>query len=98
MHQFNQQGSAEWLTSAFIYTVGAVAVVLVVACLLFVDKGLVRRRNVLDTTIQKIEDLKGKLVAVTRGTDPHIFLVRALLSKHLTEKDIVSLRKLAVRQ
>lgn len=54
MHQFNQQGSADWLTSAFIYTVGAVAVVLVVAGLLFVDKGLVRRRNVLDTTIQKI--------------------------------------------
>jgi sulfonate transport system substrate-binding protein len=41
-----------------------------------------------DTTIQKIEDLKGKRVAVTRGTDPHIFLVRALLSKNLTEKDI----------
>lgn len=41
-----------------------------------------------DTTINKIEDLKGKRVAVTRGTDPHIFLVRALLSKNLTEKDI----------
>ena len=32
-----------------------------------------------DSTINKIEDLKGKTVAVTRGTDPHIFLVRALL-------------------
>jgi len=41
-----------------------------------------------DSSIQKIEDLKGKRVAVTRGTDPHIFLVRALLSKNLTEKDI----------
>src|ERR1700759_29074 len=41
-----------------------------------------------DTSITKIEDLKGKRVAVTRGTDPHIFLVRALLSKNLTEKDI----------
>jgi sulfonate transport system substrate-binding protein len=41
-----------------------------------------------DTTIQKIEDLKGKRVAVTRGTDPHIFLVRALQSVKLTEKDI----------
>ena len=41
-----------------------------------------------DTTIGKIEDLKGKRVAVTRGTDPHIFLVRALLSAGLTEKDI----------
>ena len=41
-----------------------------------------------DTTIAKIEDLKGKRVAVTRGTDPHIFLVRALQSVKLTEKDI----------
>ncbi len=41
-----------------------------------------------DSKISKIEDLKGKRVAVTRGTDPHIFLVRALLSVHLTEKDI----------
>jgi sulfonate transport system substrate-binding protein len=41
-----------------------------------------------DTALDKIEDLKGKRVAVTRGTDPHIFLVRALLSKHLSEKDI----------
>ena len=40
------------------------------------------------STINKIEDLKGKRVAVTRGTDPHIFLVRALLSVKLTEKDI----------
>ncbi len=39
-------------------------------------------------TITKIEDLKGKRVAVTRGTDPHIFLVRALQSVKLTEKDI----------
>ena len=31
-----------------------------------------------DTGIAKVEDLKGKRVAVTRGTDPHIFLVRAL--------------------
>jgi len=41
-----------------------------------------------DTAINKIEDLKGKRVAVTRGTDPHIFLVRALQSVGLTEKDI----------
>jgi sulfonate transport system substrate-binding protein len=41
-----------------------------------------------ETPINKIEDLKGKRVAVTRGTDPHIFLVRALLSAGLTEKDI----------
>ncbi|MGH6742233.1 MAG: aliphatic sulfonate ABC transporter substrate-binding protein, partial [Bradyrhizobium sp.] len=42
-----------------------------------------------DTAINKIEDLTGKRVAVTRGTDPHIFLVRALQSVHLTEKDII---------
>jgi sulfonate transport system substrate-binding protein len=41
-----------------------------------------------DSAINKIEDLKGKRVAVTRGTDPHIFLVRALLSVGLGEKDI----------
>ena len=42
-----------------------------------------------DTAINKIEDLRGKRVAVTRGTDPHIFLVRALLSVGMSEKDIV---------
>lgn len=41
-----------------------------------------------DTDISKIEDLKGKRVAVTRGTDPHIFLVRALQDAKLTEKDV----------
>ena len=41
-----------------------------------------------DTPIAKIDDLKGKRVAVTRGTDPHIFLVRALLSVGMSEKDI----------
>src|SRR5471032_1384748 len=41
-----------------------------------------------DSTISKVADLKGKRVAVTRGTDPHIFLVRALLAAGLSEKDI----------
>jgi sulfonate transport system substrate-binding protein len=41
-----------------------------------------------NSPISKIEDLKGKRVAVTRGTDPHIFLVRALQSVKLSEKDI----------
>src|ERR1700730_1182429 len=41
-----------------------------------------------DSKINKIEDLKGKKVAMVRGTDPHIFLVRALLSAGLTDKDI----------
>jgi sulfonate transport system substrate-binding protein len=41
-----------------------------------------------DSRITDVADLKGKRVAVTRGTDPHIFLVRALLGAGLTEKDI----------
>jgi sulfonate transport system substrate-binding protein len=41
-----------------------------------------------DSPIAKVSDLKGKRVAVTRGTDPHIFLVRALLDAGLSEKDI----------
>ncbi len=41
-----------------------------------------------DTNINSPADLKGKAVAVTRGTDPHIFLVRALDSVGLTEKDV----------
>jgi sulfonate transport system substrate-binding protein len=32
-----------------------------------------------DSKIATVADLKGKRVAVTRGTDPHIFLVRALM-------------------
>jgi sulfonate transport system substrate-binding protein len=41
-----------------------------------------------DTGISQIADLKGKRVAVTRGTDPHIFLVRALVSAGLTDSDV----------
>ncbi len=41
-----------------------------------------------DSRITTVADLKGKRVAVTRGTDPHIFLVRALLGAGMTEKDI----------
>ena len=37
--------------------------------------------------IAKVADLKGKRIAVTRGTDPHIFLIRALQGAGLTEKD-----------
>jgi sulfonate transport system substrate-binding protein len=40
-----------------------------------------------ETGITKPADLKGKRIAVTRGTDPHIFLIRALQSAGLTEKD-----------
>lgn len=46
---------------------------------------LVTRR---ETGLTKVADLKGKRVAVTRGTDPHIFLVRALADVGLTERDV----------
>lgn len=41
-----------------------------------------------DTGIASVADLAGKRVAVTRGTDPHIFLVRALAAAGLTERDV----------
>lgn len=41
-----------------------------------------------DSKIASVADLKGKRVAVTRGTDPHIFLVRALLGAGLSQNDI----------
>jgi sulfonate transport system substrate-binding protein len=41
-----------------------------------------------DAAIARVADLKGKRVAVTRGTDPHIFLVRALRDAGLTERDV----------
>lgn len=41
-----------------------------------------------NSSIQKIEDLKGKTVAATIGTDPYIFLLRALASVGLNENDI----------
>jgi sulfonate transport system substrate-binding protein len=41
-----------------------------------------------DSGIQRIADLKGKKVAATRGTDPFVFLLRALDSVGLSEKDI----------
>ena len=41
-----------------------------------------------DTGIKTIADLRGKKVAVTRGPDPHIFLLRALASAGMTERDI----------
>ncbi|MSP03936.1 MAG: aliphatic sulfonate ABC transporter substrate-binding protein [Acetobacteraceae bacterium] len=41
-----------------------------------------------DNAIKNVADLKGQRVAVTRGTDPHIFLVRALAGAGLGAKDI----------
>ncbi len=38
--------------------------------------------------IHQVADLKGQRVAVTRGTDPDIFLVRALATAGLTEHDV----------
>lgn len=38
--------------------------------------------------VTRVEDLKGKRIAVTRGTDPHIFLERALADAGLTDKDV----------
>jgi len=41
-----------------------------------------------DSTITKVEDLKGKKIAVTKGTDPYIFLLRILDQAGLSEKDV----------
>src|SRR5208282_235274 len=41
-----------------------------------------------DSVIASIADLKGKKVAATRGTDPYVFLVRALDQNGLSSKDI----------
>jgi sulfonate transport system substrate-binding protein len=41
-----------------------------------------------DSAIKSPADLKGKRIAVTRGTDPHIFLIRALADAGLSDKDV----------
>jgi sulfonate transport system substrate-binding protein len=41
-----------------------------------------------NSPIKMVTDLKGQRIAVTRGTDPHIFLVRALAGAGLSEKDV----------
>lgn len=41
-----------------------------------------------DSPIHTVEDLKGKRIAVTRGTDPHIFLLRALALHGMTSRDV----------
>jgi sulfonate transport system substrate-binding protein len=41
-----------------------------------------------DSGVEKVEDLAGKAVAVTRGTDPHIFLMRALADAGLSDSDV----------
>ena len=41
-----------------------------------------------DNPIHTVADLRGQRIAVTLGTDPHIFLVRALATAGLTQKDV----------
>ncbi|MDQ0254635.1 sulfonate transport system substrate-binding protein [Evansella vedderi] len=41
-----------------------------------------------DSSIQSVEDLEGKRVAATLGTDPYIFLVRALAEHGLSVNDV----------
>ncbi len=41
-----------------------------------------------DSPVQKVTDLKDKRIAVTRGTDPHIFLLRALALNHMGTRDV----------
>ena len=41
-----------------------------------------------DTGITKVQDLRCKRIAVTRGTDPYIFLARALDKFGLSQKDV----------
>ncbi|MBM7661457.1 sulfonate transport system substrate-binding protein [Bacillus mesophilus] len=41
-----------------------------------------------DTTIKSVADLKGKKVAATLGTDPYIFLLRALDEAGLSSSDV----------
>jgi len=38
--------------------------------------------------IKSVADLKGKRIAATRGTDPHVFLIRSLAEAGLSEKDV----------
>ncbi|HEX2115788.1 MAG TPA: aliphatic sulfonate ABC transporter substrate-binding protein, partial [Alphaproteobacteria bacterium] len=41
-----------------------------------------------NSPLKAVSDLKGKKIAVTKGTDPHIFLMRALDGAGLGEKDV----------
>jgi sulfonate transport system substrate-binding protein len=41
-----------------------------------------------DSGVETVDDLRGKTVAVTRGTDPHIFLVRALADAGIDGREV----------
>jgi Amt family ammonium transporter len=49
-----EQLTTEYLLLSLLYAIGAVSVVLIVLALGFVDGGMVRRKNVLDTWVQKL--------------------------------------------
>ncbi len=41
-----------------------------------------------DSPVRTVADLRGQRIAVTRGTDPHVFLVRALAEAGMSERDV----------
>src|SRR5450830_1441172 len=41
-----------------------------------------------DSRVQSIKELKGKKIAATKGTDPYLFLLRALHENGLTKSDV----------
>ena len=41
-----------------------------------------------DSLVRTVADLRGQRIAVTRGTDPHVFLVRALAEAGMSERDV----------
>jgi sulfonate transport system substrate-binding protein len=41
-----------------------------------------------ESPIHTVKDLRGKRIAVTRGTDPHIFLLRALAANGMKSQDV----------
>jgi Amt family ammonium transporter len=54
MPHVKEQVSLDYLYGDLLYTIGGLAVILIVLALGFIDMGLVRRKNVLDTWIQKL--------------------------------------------
>src|SRR5450830_317734 len=45
-----------------------------------------------DSRVQSIKELKGKKIAATKGTDPYLFLLRALHENDLSKRDRKSTR------
>lgn len=41
-----------------------------------------------DSDIQSVADLEGKTIAATKGTDPYLFLLRALKTEGLSKRDV----------